>query len=672
MGDNGDGTPVDFRSNVIARAFAGNKLSPYSDLSALYEFPSIQSCFSGKGDPYYEDTTMVNSARSTFSSFGSVETVHADNGYNFSWSDTAEINTPRQFAVQTASDDPDANLIKVIKTIFTQNILVSLRDYTEEIFKKDVTNMELPPDTEKITVGLEDLRARVFHVLRMCIANGTDINIVQVLEAVKERYEVNYDEDIPSLGSLIHGHGYCKPCVFANKAVNSCNNGIKCNFCHFKHRITRRKNVPKDAQDLEKRQLRESFLKEQQNWAARALPTLQSKGSHLSSLTAAALKSMGFAESTSNPLRTPRKGSSISRTTSVENNNHYQEELLAKCVEYLGHAAGALGHSDDVDIRREIEWDNVDTSKLAVKVYVHPALTLPRTNFQMPELVAQANVEPSRIVGIEQGTTLDWANDAGNAVNFTPSANTHGLTAIFTHAEGDTLVYTGILRMPRELCNGKSYSWTCQGDPRHSAYDGSHCVVVLQAARLEELLERATKAVETKDIALKDPMVRGAFCGNPLLQRIAAGRNSVFMMNGKAAPEAGEDAREGFLCKFSVDSGDLSQCIDFKLRHLQCGMPLALLYNSSADAVATVQYLEESAIHVVAYDGQTLDPKMVFKTLESPSGGWCETRKSRAAGFFINSETYEDIVLFSCDVEYQAKAALLNFVSGHLHKLYRL
>lgn len=142
------------------------------------------------------------------------------------------------------------------------------------------------------------------------------------------------------------------------------------------------------------------------------------------------------------------------------------------------------------------------TTDASVKIYAHQALTLPRTNFHLANLEDHINIEPSRIIGIEKETTLLWERDADNALNLKPSTNLYGLTALYAHSLGERDVFTGLLRMPRSVCSDRAYSWTCQDNQKHDAFDHSYCVVVLQSDTLQQLLDSAHKATETQQIAL--------------------------------------------------------------------------------------------------------------------------------------------------------------------------
>eukprot|EP00921_Rhytidocystis_pertsovi_P010683 GHVQ01017220.1.p1 GENE.GHVQ01017220.1~~GHVQ01017220.1.p1 ORF type:complete len:1188 (+),score=294.77 GHVQ01017220.1:673-4236(+) len=81
---------------------------------------------------------------------------------------------------------------------------------------------------------------------------GLELNVAQVLQRVLEREgregrEVCVEElGVPSLGSLLHDVGICKPCVFANKNSKVCHNGAMCYFCHHVHK-ERRKRTKKHS-----------------------------------------------------------------------------------------------------------------------------------------------------------------------------------------------------------------------------------------------------------------------------------------------------------------------------------------------------------------------------------------------------------------------------------------
>ncbi|GBE61930.1 hypothetical protein, conserved [Babesia ovata] len=265
MEDNNNSIPADTCSDLITRAFVANKMSPYARVSSHYCYPKTQSMFDNPTDPNDESASMTNSARSAFSSMDSVATTHIDNGFSFIWPESDEVTTPRQLALSSQTEDQDARLLKVIKTLFTQGIVDVFRKYIDELVKKDIKTMIVQKDTEKIHLDVDSLRTRIFAVLRKCLTNNTEVNVVHIFEAIREKYTTTLTDDIPSFGSITHSNGYCKPCVFANKAINSCKNGADCNFCHFKHRITRRKNAAREAQEIAK--LGKDPLNKKHSWA---------------------------------------------------------------------------------------------------------------------------------------------------------------------------------------------------------------------------------------------------------------------------------------------------------------------------------------------------------------------------------------------------------------------
>lgn len=239
------------RSQFISSAFASDKPSPYTSLSSLYDFDVLPTTFSRQGslDEFYTVTT----GRSSISIAESVDTTHIDNSNDFSWSSVADVNTPRQTTPTDLSDQQqDARLLKVIKTILAQNTMDTYRNYVDEILAKDLRSMNVQYDNGKICLDVDGFRLRIFAIIRKCLANSTEANIVRIFEAIREKYDVKLVEEFPSVGSITHSNGYCKPCVFANKAVNSCKNGAECNFCHFQHKITRRKSSAKENQDASK------------------------------------------------------------------------------------------------------------------------------------------------------------------------------------------------------------------------------------------------------------------------------------------------------------------------------------------------------------------------------------------------------------------------------------
>lgn len=58
-----------------------------------------------------------------------------------------------------------------------------------------------------------------------------------VVPALLPRLELSAKEFalLPSIGSVRHEEGSCKPCVFAHNDKKACENGKQCPFCHFPH-----------------------------------------------------------------------------------------------------------------------------------------------------------------------------------------------------------------------------------------------------------------------------------------------------------------------------------------------------------------------------------------------------------------------------------------------------
>lgn len=238
------------RSELINSAFAHSKPSPYTSLPRMCDFSSFSTPYS-KQSSTLEEFYSIATGRSSISGADSIETTHDDNINDFSWSNMVDLNTPKQSSHMYGAED-EIKLLKVIKNIFTQNILDVFRSYVDEIFVKDLKTMIVQYETGKIVLDIDAFRVRVFAIIRKCLASKADANIVRIYEALREKYDVELIEEIPSFGSITHSNGYCKPCVFANKTVNSCKNGTECNFCHFQHKITRRKGAAKENAEMQK------------------------------------------------------------------------------------------------------------------------------------------------------------------------------------------------------------------------------------------------------------------------------------------------------------------------------------------------------------------------------------------------------------------------------------
>ncbi|GFE54391.1 serine threonine kinase, putative [Babesia ovis] len=358
--------------------------------------------------------------------------------------------------------------------------------------------------------------------------------------------------------------------------------------------------------------------------------------------------------------------------TQEDGTNTRAQNYLHFCVLFLTLTSIVLYTSssdfkDDLTPQKRHRMPGFKLTELSVpsvKVYVHQALTLPRTSFQLPNFEDTINVEASRIVGIETETTLSWTRNAENALNALPSVNKYGLTGIYVSSIGDTTanrsgqaiadvgdyLFTGLLRLPIEVCSGQGYSWTCQPGAQEETYDNTYCVVVLQSKSLESLLSVAKEASSTQKVRLSDPTVKGAFCGNPLLQRIAAGGNAVYILNRRVGAEKPDD--NYMLCKFNTETRELSQCFDIVTRNADATMPLCLVYVKHADTVVSLQYNGDYVLYAAAFDGQELDFKVLFRPLPSSSG------------FLIYTDVYEGNVIFHGDLSLYEVDTVLNLQSG--------
>ncbi|AFZ81375.1 hypothetical protein BEWA_007840 [Theileria equi strain WA] len=128
-----------------------------------------------------------------------------------------------------------------LKDLLTQNLVETLRTYVNDIYQIDISNFKMEKSDNRIAITHDELHTRALIVLKKCILSSTEINVVQVYLALREKYIITEHPLLPSIGSSLHSNGYCKPCVFANKKSNYCKSGFNCNFCHYHHKIIRRK-----------------------------------------------------------------------------------------------------------------------------------------------------------------------------------------------------------------------------------------------------------------------------------------------------------------------------------------------------------------------------------------------------------------------------------------------
>lgn len=294
----------------------------------------------------------------------------------------------------------------------------------------------------------------------------------------------------------------------------------------------------------------------------------------------------------------------------------------------------------------------IDPAMPNTKVYLHNALTLARTNFNLANLAKTVNIEPSRILGVANDSTLRWTSHSEKALNFAPHNKLYGLTGLYVTSFNGNEKVTAMLRMPREVCQAQTTSWTCQSKEENKHFDNTHCVVIIAASTVNDVLDVAKVAAETQKINLNEPVIKGAFCGNPLLQRIAAGYNSVFFLNRKQESE-GTD-RDYMLCKYNTETMELSQCTDIGTKYARYNKPMALIYDAFVDAVFTLQYDRDRVPSMLAFDGQVLNPKTMINSFPSPSG------------FFLHSESFDGNIVFHGDLSIYEVECIVNLESGRV------
>lgn len=300
--------------------------------------------------------------------------------------------------------------------------------------------------------------------------------------------------------------------------------------------------------------------------------------------------------------------------------------------------------------QRIAPFKNLDAMDQTTRLYVHKSLTLPRTNFNIANLTSTVNVEPSRIVGIEYSTTLVWTSDADRAMNFQPTPDVYGLAGLYVSSQGGSVKYTALVRMNRSICQGRETSWTCQRNDNHASFDNDYCVIIMESHSLQGLLAAVKTAVSNGVVDMDENIVRGAYCGNPLLQRVAAGGNNVFMLNHKHNTE--NPSKDYYLCKYNTATDEVSQCIDLANKAVGYKRPLALLYDNVTDSVVSVQYSTQDKLNILVFEGQALNLKALFRPLPSPSG------------FLLHSEFLEGNIVFHGDLSLYEPDAILNLESG--------
>eukprot|EP00922_Rhytidocystis_sp_ex-Travisia-forbesii_P009851 GHVS01014412.1.p1 GENE.GHVS01014412.1~~GHVS01014412.1.p1 ORF type:complete len:973 (+),score=227.47 GHVS01014412.1:410-3328(+) len=93
------------------------------------------------------------------------------------------------------------------------------------------------------TVSCVDIRRTILEAVTKHSSTCSEVNLAQLLQQLVKYVRIDQtDLDQPSLGALLHAHGICKPCVFANKNSKVCHNGSSCYFCHHYHKERRRRS----------------------------------------------------------------------------------------------------------------------------------------------------------------------------------------------------------------------------------------------------------------------------------------------------------------------------------------------------------------------------------------------------------------------------------------------
>ncbi|KAK2194393.1 hypothetical protein BdWA1_001481 [Babesia duncani] len=164
-----------------------------------------------------------------------------------------------QSVSSTCRNSTDTNedmvLYRLIRSLFARGLLDTLKKYVEEIYNVDLALINSPYnlvndkheailcalDDGTILITLTEFRIRVLKVIKRCLEDSVELNIVQLYTALRDKYQVIKSNEVPSIGSIAHSSGHCKPCVFACKKTNSCKSGFNCNFCHHHHKMVRRK-----------------------------------------------------------------------------------------------------------------------------------------------------------------------------------------------------------------------------------------------------------------------------------------------------------------------------------------------------------------------------------------------------------------------------------------------
>eukprot|EP00922_Rhytidocystis_sp_ex-Travisia-forbesii_P020906 GHVS01030701.1.p1 GENE.GHVS01030701.1~~GHVS01030701.1.p1 ORF type:complete len:889 (-),score=219.73 GHVS01030701.1:768-3434(-) len=105
------------------------------------------------------------------------------------------------------------------------------------------TSACISPRNSLPLVSCVNLRRAILDAISKNNTSCADVNLAQLLQQLVKYVSIDQtDLDQPSLGALLHAHGICKPCVFANKNSKVCHNGSSCYFCHHYHKERRRRS----------------------------------------------------------------------------------------------------------------------------------------------------------------------------------------------------------------------------------------------------------------------------------------------------------------------------------------------------------------------------------------------------------------------------------------------
>ncbi|EAN31878.1 hypothetical protein TpMuguga_04g00526 [Theileria parva strain Muguga] len=143
--------------------------------------------------------------------------------------------------LERVDDMSNVTFFRDLKHYFTNSLIAKLKKLVNHLYKNDVAHYTVHNDYIVLTTN--EFRDRALFILKYLSSSET--NIVHLLGELRNCYKVIETSAIPSIGSILHSNGYCKPCVFANKKTNYCKTGFGCNFCHYNHKLSKSKGTTK-------------------------------------------------------------------------------------------------------------------------------------------------------------------------------------------------------------------------------------------------------------------------------------------------------------------------------------------------------------------------------------------------------------------------------------------